>query len=60
MLYHPTKANVVADETIPKELIDQLPQQFAIMQIDKVLTGGSPIVAALVVQPLSLDRIRHA
>jgi len=69
MFYHPAKANVVADalsrksrddETNPEELIDQLSQQFAIIQIDKVMTGGSPIMAALVVHPLSLDRIRYA
>jgi hypothetical protein len=30
------------------------------VQIDKVMTGGSPIMVALVVQPLSLDRIRLA
>jgi hypothetical protein len=69
MFYHPAKANVVADalsrksrddETDPKELMDQLSQQYPIAQIDEVMTGGPPILAALVVQPQSLDRIRHA
>jgi hypothetical protein len=67
--YHPAKGNVVAnalsrkshdDETNPKELMDTLSQQFAIVQIDKVMTCGSPIMAALVVQPPSLDGIRLA
>jgi hypothetical protein len=44
MFYHPAKANVVADvlsrksrddEITPKELMDLLSQQFAIVQIDK-------------------------
>jgi len=69
MFYHPTKANVVADalsrksrddKTNPEELMDQLSQQFTMVQIDKVMTGGPPIMAALVVQPHSLDRIRLA
>jgi ribonuclease HI len=69
MFYHPAKANIVADaltrkarddETNPEELMDQLSQQIAIVQIDKVMKGGSPIMVALVVQPLSLDRIRLA
>jgi hypothetical protein len=30
------------------------------VQIDKLLTGGSPIMAVLVVQPQSLDRTRLA
>jgi hypothetical protein len=69
MFYHPTKANVVADalsrkssdgETDSEVLMEQLSQQFAIVQIDEVLTGGPPIMAALVVQPQSLDIIRKA
>jgi hypothetical protein len=38
----------------------QLSQQFAIVQIDEVMTGGPPIIAALVVEPMSDDRIRMA
>jgi hypothetical protein len=69
MFYHPAKANVVADalsrksrndETNPEELMDQLSQQFAMVQIDKVMTGGPPILVTLVVQPHSLDRIKLA
>jgi len=69
MFYHPAKANVVADalsrksrddETNSEELMDQLSQQFAMVQIDTVMTGGPPIMAALVVQPNSLDRIKLA
>jgi hypothetical protein len=69
MFYHPAEANVVSDalsrksrddETNLEELMDQLSQQFAIIQIDKVMTGGSPIMAALVLHSLSLDKIRHA
>jgi hypothetical protein len=50
MFYLPAKANVVADalsrkscggETDPDELIEQMSQQFAIVQIDEVMTGGS-------------------
>jgi hypothetical protein len=67
MFYLPAKANVVADalsrkscggETDPDELIEQMSQQFAIVQIDEVMTGGSPVIAALVVQPQCMDRIR--
>jgi len=67
IFYDPAKANVVADalsrkshddETNPEELMDQLSQQFAMVQIDKVMTGGPLIMAALVVQRHSLDRIR--
>jgi hypothetical protein len=46
-------------ETDPKELMDQLSQQFAIVQIDKVMIGSPPIMQALLV-PLSLDKIRQA
>jgi hypothetical protein len=69
MFYHPIKANVVANalsrksqdgETDPKLLVEQLAQHFAIVQIDVVLTGGPPIMAALVVQPQCLDRIKQA
>jgi hypothetical protein len=69
MFYHPAKANVMTDtpsrksrdgETNTKVLIEQLSQQFAIVQIDEVLTSGPPIIAALVVQPQSLNIIRHA
>jgi len=57
MFYHPTKANVVADalsrkssdgETDSEVLMEQLSQQFSIVQIDEVLTGGPPIMAALI------------
>lgn len=69
MFYHPAKANVVADvlniksrddKTNSEEIMDQLSQQFAMMQIDKVMTGGPFIMVALVVQPHSLDRIKLA
>jgi hypothetical protein len=69
MFYHPSKANVVADalsrkscsaENEPTSDIDLLAQQFAIVQIDKVLVGKSPIMAAMVVQPLSKSRIKQA
>jgi hypothetical protein len=58
MFYHPAKANVVVNalsrksrdgETDPEVLMEQLAQQFAIVQIDKVLTGGPPIMATLIV-----------
>jgi hypothetical protein len=67
VFYHPTKANVVADalsrkscndETDPNKLMDQLSQQLAIVQIDKVMTGGPPIMVALIIEPQSLDKIR--
>jgi hypothetical protein len=63
MFYHPCKANVVADalsrkscstENEPTLDIDLLAQQFAIVQIDKVLVGKSPIMAAMVVQLLDM------
>jgi ribonuclease HI len=69
MFYHPAKANVVADalsrkykedEEDPEEIMSQLSQQFAVVQIDEVMTGGSPIMAALVVESMSDDRIRMA
>lgn len=69
MFYHPAKANVVVNalsrksrdgESYLEELMDQLSQQFAIVQIDEVMTGDPPIMGALVVQPLSLDKIRQA
>jgi hypothetical protein len=69
MFYHPTKANVVADalsrkscggEVKPEELIEQMSQQFAIVRISEVMTGGPLIMAALVIQPLCNDRIRKA
>jgi hypothetical protein len=68
MFYHPAKANVVADalsrkfrdgEIDSEVLIEQLAQQFAIVQIDEVLIGGPPILAALVVKSQSLDKIRQ-
>jgi hypothetical protein len=67
MFYHPAKANIVADalsrkywehETDPEEVVGQLSQQFAIVQIDEVMTGGPPIMAAFVVEPMRVDRIR--
>jgi hypothetical protein len=69
MFNHPAKVNVVADalsrkscggETDPEELIEQMLQQFSIVQIDEVMTGGPPVIAALVVQPQCIDRIRIA
>jgi len=38
----------------------ELSQQFALVQIDEVMTGGPPIMAALVVDPMSIKRIRIA
>jgi ribonuclease HI len=69
MFYHPSKANVVADalsrkscggKTDPEELVEQLSQQFAIVQIDEVMTSGPSTIAALVVQPQCIDRIKLA
>jgi hypothetical protein len=69
VFYHPTKGNVVADalskkyqeeETEPEEIMGELSQQFALVQIDEVMTGGPPIMAALVVDPMSIKRIRIA
>lgn len=48
MFYHPAKANVVVDtlsrkyredEADPEEIVSQLSQQFAVVQIDEVMTG---------------------
>jgi hypothetical protein len=69
MFYHPAKANVVVDvlskkshdgEIDPEMLMEQLAQQFLIVQIDEVLTDGPPIMAALVVKPLCVEWIRQA
>jgi ribonuclease HI len=69
MLYHPAKANVVADalsrkyredEADLEEILSQLSQQFAVVQIDEVLTGGPPVMAALVVESMSEDIIKMA
>jgi hypothetical protein len=38
----------------------QLSQQFSVMQNDEVMTGGPPVMAALVVEPMSVDKIRMA
>jgi hypothetical protein len=35
-------------------------QQFSIVRISEVMTGGPPIMAALVIQSLCNDRIRKA
>jgi hypothetical protein len=69
MFYHPAKANVVADalsrkskedEADLEEIMSQLSQQFAVVQIDKVTTRGPPIMATLVVESTSEGRIRMA
>jgi replicative DNA helicase len=69
MFYHPAKANVIVDalsrkyqeeETDPEEIMGELSQQFALVQIDEVMTGGPPIMVALVVEPMSVERIRMA
>jgi ribonuclease HI len=69
MFYHLAKANVAADalsrkyredKADSKEILSQLSQQFAVVQIDEVMTGGPPIMAALVVESMSEDRIRVA
>jgi hypothetical protein len=69
MFYHLAKANVVADalsrkyredEADPEEIMSQLSQQFAVVQIDEVMTGGPPVMAALVVESMSEDRIKMA
>lgn len=66
MFYHLAKANVVADalsrkyqeeETDTEEIMGELSQLFALVQIDEVMTDGSPIMAALVVEPMSIERI---
>jgi hypothetical protein len=36
----------------------ELSQQFVLVQIDEVMTGGPPIMAALVVERMSIERIR--
>jgi hypothetical protein len=48
------------EETDPEEIMGGLSQQFALVQIDEVMTGGPPIMAALVVEPMSIERIRMA
>jgi len=48
------------DKVEPEELIEQMLQQFAIVRINEVMTGGPPVMAALVIQPLWNDRIRMA
>jgi hypothetical protein len=66
VFYHPGKANVVVDALSRKSCnaeaktstIDELTQQFSIVQINNTLTGESPILVALVVQPLTSERIR--
>jgi hypothetical protein len=67
VFYHPTKGNVVADalsskyqeeETDPEKIMGELSQQFVLVQIDEVMTGGPPIMAALVVERMSIERIR--
>jgi hypothetical protein len=69
MFYHLGRANVVADalsiksRSAENELmsdIDQLTQQFTIIQIDKVLVGKSPIMAVMLVQPLLKSKIKQA
>jgi hypothetical protein len=69
VFYHPGKANVVADALSRKSYdakvdksttVDELVQQFAIVQINNTLTGESPALTALVVQPLTRERIRLA
>jgi len=61
--YHPAKGNVAADalsrkyqeeETDPEEIMEELSQQFALVQMDEVMTGGPPIMTALVVEPMSI------
>lgn len=67
VFYHLAKANIVADALSQKfhddeidldELMDQLSHNFCIVQINKVMTSGPPIMEALVVEPQSLDRIK--
>jgi ribonuclease HI len=69
VFYHPAKGNVVAnalsrkyqeEEIDPKEIMGELSQQFALVQMDEVMTGGPPIMTALVVEPMSIERIRMA
>jgi hypothetical protein len=48
------------DEADPEEIVSQLSQQFAVVQIDEVMTGGPPVMAALVVESMSEDRIKMA
>jgi hypothetical protein len=69
MFYHPAKANVIADalsrkyredEANPEEIMSQLSQQFTVVEIDELMTGGPPIMAALVVESMSEDKIKMA
>jgi hypothetical protein len=69
VFYHPGKPNVVADALTRKSCnaevdksttVDELTQQFAVVQINNMLTSESPTLAALVVQPLTKERIRLA
>jgi hypothetical protein len=69
VFYHLGKANVVADvlsqksrdaEAETSTTIDELGQQFSVVQINNTLTGESPTLVALVVQPLTRERIRIA
>jgi len=66
MFYHPAKANVIADalsrkyredEANPEEIMSQLSQQFTVVEIDELMTGGPPIMAALVVESMSEDNM---
>ena len=69
VFYHPGKANVVANALSQKSrdaeaktstTIDELAQQFSIVRINSTLTGESPTLVALVVQPLTKERIKIA
>jgi hypothetical protein len=69
VFYHLGKANVVANalsrkphdaEAETSTTIDELAQQFSVVQINNTLTGESPTLTALVVQPLTRERIRIA
>jgi hypothetical protein len=66
MLYHPDRANVVAnplsmksreDETDPIVVIEGLTHQFAIVHIEDVQTDEMSILATPVVEPLAPSRI---
>jgi hypothetical protein len=69
ILYHPGKANVVADALSRKSQgeasnsmvsLDQLAKQFGMIQFDTRLTTGGMSLATLTIQPMLTDRIKVA
>jgi len=60
MFYHLGKANVVINALSRKSRDGESYLEELMDQIDEVMTGGPPIMGTLVVQTLSLDKIRQA